>query len=97
MQLPTSVCLNQTQPLREVTAMNPFLNKAHESLALLVFFFSNSPFRALQMSPIPYTVKPRTQAVPITVFSTQIILLQKYYTVKGFWHLHAEKIKQLFL
>jgi len=62
-----------------------------------VFFSPNSQFNALQMSPIPYTVKPRTQAVPITVFNTQIDLLHKYYRVKSFWHLHAEKIKQLFV
>jgi len=42
------------------------------------------------MSPIPYTVKPGTQAVPVTVFSTQIDLINKYYIVKSSWHLHAE-------
>jgi hypothetical protein len=43
-----------------------------------------------------YAVEPRTQTAPVTVFNTQLDLLHRYYTVRSFRQLRAEKYDQLF-
>ena len=48
------------------------------------------------MHAIIYTAEPRTQAAPVTVFSTQLDLLHRYYIVRSSRCLHSEKNEQIF-
>jgi len=48
------------------------------------------------MHALIYALEPRTQAGPVSVFSTQHDLLHRYQTVRSFRQLHAEKFDQLF-
>ena len=48
------------------------------------------------MHALIYAVEPRTQTAPVTVFSTQLELLHRYYIVRSFLQLHAEEFDQLF-
>jgi hypothetical protein len=48
------------------------------------------------MQALIYAAEPRTQAAPVTVFSTQLDLLHRYYIVRSFRQLHAEKAEQMF-
>jgi len=48
-----------------------------------------------RMHAIIYAVQPRTQAALVTVFSTQLDLLHRYYIVSFFRYLHSEKTEQI--
>jgi hypothetical protein len=48
------------------------------------------------MHALFYFVERRTQAAPVSVFSTQLDLLHRYYVLRSSRQLHAEKFDQLF-